>query len=139
MIFRDKKNLVVLDQHLDWDRSSLQSISISGYLVQFVVEVPLLTFHDKYEHDSAYVDKMQFVTAAIKFLNVNWIKTTNFEMETVKTEGKRDFEELWNVYRKDGTYIVIGPNFEFHIDCDKFEFELSEMFAVNWLNPKGPT
>lgn len=139
MIFRDKKNLVVLDPHLDWDRSSLQAISISGYLVQFVVEVPLPTFHEKYVHDSAYVEKIQFVTATIKFLNVNWIKTTNFEMETVKEDGKRDFEELWNVYKKDGTYIVNGPYFEFHIDCDEFEFDLSEMFAVNRLNPKGPT
>lgn len=123
-IFRDGSKRVELDQNLDWDRSTLQSIYISGKRAEFIVEVPLLTFHKLFSHDSAYLHKIQQVRATISFPNVSSIKTTWLDMETSVEDGKREFEEFWNVYKDGHTYIVNGPDFEYRIVSAPMEFEI---------------
>ena len=123
-IFRDGSKRVELDQNLDWDRSTLQSIYISGTGAEFVVEVPLLNFHKLFSHDPAYLHKIQQVRATISFPNVSSIKTSFLDMETTVEGNKREFEEFWNVYKVDHTYIVNGPDFEYHIVSAPMEFEI---------------
>lgn len=123
-LFRDSSKRVELDQNLDWDRSTLQSIYISGKRAEFVVEVPLLTFHKLFSHDPAYLHKIQQVRATISFPNVFSIKTTFLDMETNVEDDKREFEELWNVYKDGHTYIVNGPDFEYRIVSAPMEFEI---------------
>ncbi len=122
--------LIIIDPNLDWDFSAIQSLNISVDKVEFVFEIPLLTFHSKFRAELAKTTERQLVTAILSFPNVKSFNTKSLELETeIDENGKREFGEIYNVYQmKNSDYIVRGPLFEVKIQSNPPELHISEPF-----------